>query len=124
MSSRPTRKTTPHATTGQEVPTPPPVKVKTEEDPDVDADLYMNTHETVFFECIRRLIGQGLDSSLAKALRHTGILTFTDLIHHGSDRLESIYHVEQGNQVYPVLGLVMKLSTLRDWIIEIRERYG
>jgi hypothetical protein len=123
MSTRPTTRKTPASVPAvvkkeeeEEVPT---VRIKMEEDDPTPLDPY---EVAVFSEKIHQLLGQGDDSTLVKALQAMNVLTFTCLIHF--DRLEELHFVHQGKQVYPVLGLVMKLSTLRDWVIDLKARYG
>ena len=123
MSTRPTTRKSPASNPAvvkkEEEEEAPTVRIKMEEDDPTPLDPY---EVAVFSEKIRQLLGQGDDSTLVKALQAMNVLTFTCLIHF--DRLEELHFVHQGKQVYPVLGLVMKLSTLRDWVIDLKARYG
>ena len=124
MSNRPTTRKSPAPIPAvvkkEEEEEEPTVRIKMEEDDPTPLDPY---EIAVFSEKIRQLLGQGDDSTLVKALQAMNVFTFTCLIHF--DRLDQLHFVHQGKQVFPVLlGLVMKLSTLRDWVIDLKARYG
>ena len=84
----------------------------------------MDTHESVFFKCIHRLIGQDEDSTLVKALLYHDVLSFTDLIMFEQHQLFQLFIMEQGATVLPDRGVILHLSALRDWILSLRIKYG